>query len=119
MLMTFGGKRLSLRPGAYDIPGSFGTNGLLAPLLVRGRAFTVARTGVGTFTVTIKDRIPAVDAVMAGAQTAVAGAFAVEVGAVDLTARTVILRTLVAGVPADVAADANNRVNFSIAVGGP
>lgn len=119
MLIPFGGKRRSLRPDAYDIPGSFGTNGLLAPLLARGKAFTVARTGVGEFTVTLKDRIPAIDAVMATAQCVVAGDFQVEVGEVDLTARTIILRTLQGGIAFDPVADANNRVNFSIAVGGP
>lgn len=117
-MIPMGGKRGSIRPNAFDIPGSFQTNGANPPLLVRGKNFTVARTGAGTYTVTLKQRIPNTDSVQASAQCVTEGLFAVEVGPVDLTAKTIILRTLVAGVATDIAADTNNRVNFSIAVGG-
>lgn len=119
MMLPFGGDRRSIRAGAFDIPGSFQVNAALAPLAVKGKLFTVARTGVGEYTITLKDRVPEIDTVSHAPQCAVAGTFTTELGAISLVNRTIVIRTLAAGVPADIAADANNRVNFNVAVGGP
>jgi len=109
-------QRKSLRAGAFDIPGSFAPAGTNPPTDARGKNYTVARTGVGEFLITLAKRIPAIDAVSATPQCATAGLFTVEVG--ETTSTTMVIRTLETGVPVDVAADPSNRVHFTIAVGG-
>lgn len=94
------------------IAGSFAPAGTGAVTAPKGKGFTVARTGVGTFTVTLSDKW--VSCLYAGAhvQLAASADTVAQVAAIDLTAKTVVIRTLTAGSDADIAADANNRVNF-------
>lgn len=104
--------------GLVQVVGSFAPAGTGAPTSVKGAGFTVARTGVGTFLVTLADKVPDIHGVSVTAQGVTAGLFTVDVGAITsgTSTATVVLRTLVSGAAADVAANAFNRVNFTITV---
>lgn len=97
--------------------GSFAPAGTGAPTDVRGVGFTVARTAVGVFTLTL-DRV--FSKLISGTATLQLNASAdsqAQLGAVSLTAKTVVIRVLTAGSDADIAANANNRVNFVLVLG--
>lgn len=94
--------------------GSFAPAGTGAVTAVKGKGFTVARTGVGTFLVTFADKYAALVAANATLQLASAANSVMQVGTFDASAKTLVLRILTAGAAADVAADANNRVSFVV-----
>ena len=97
---------------ACDIVGSFAPAGTGAVTDARGDGFSVARTGVGTFTITFDKVWPELESATATVQlNASANTFA-QVGAVNLSSKTAVIRTITAGSDADIAANANNRVNF-------
>lgn len=101
--------------GTVHVGGSFDTNGGSSPASPLGGGFTVARTGTGTYTLTLTDSYYRLVGFGLTAQCNSAGGFQVDMGAADVTtARTIVIRTLVAGVAADVAANANNRVHFNL-----
>ena len=101
--------------GQIVISGSFAPAGTDAPTTVRGRGFTVARTGVGSFTVTFSDSYPELVAVTAQLQRNLPNGSDVYVGAYDASARTLVLQVLDnVNSAADVSAHANNRVNFAV-----
>lgn len=97
-----------------SLDGSFAPNGTGAVDAAsnRGRGFTVARTGVGAFLVTVADAFPVLLSAQATVQLNAAADTVAQIGAVS--GRTVAIRTLTAGAAADIAANANNRVNFSL-----
>lgn len=99
------------------VEGSFAPQGTGAPITVRGTGFTVARSGVGVFVLTFAEIYTEMPKFVSKPQLAafadtdtVEGPFAQGSGAV-LTTQTIFVKT--AGVAADIAANANNRVNFS------
>ena len=97
---------------ACDIVGSFAPAGTGAPTAARGDGLSVARTGVGTLTVTFDKVWPELESATATVQLNASADTYAQVGAVDLSAKTAIIRTLTAGSDADISANANNRVNF-------
>ena len=103
-------------PQVKVVSGSFAPAGTSAPTTVRGKGFTVARTGVGQFTITLDKRYPELLDFQATLQLATATDQFCVAGAVDLSAKTAIITVWdVSGTgAADVAANANNRVNFSL-----
>jgi uncharacterized membrane protein YebE (DUF533 family) len=101
-----------------DLEGSFAPNGgsALVATANKGKGFTVARTTNGVFTITfLADYVDLVCAT-ATLQLATATDVVPQVGtytAPTATANaTLVISTLVAATATDVAADANNRVNF-------
>lgn len=102
--------------------GSFAPNGSSAidSTLNKGRGYTVARTGVGAFLVTLTDSYPYLLAANATLQLATAADKEAQIGAVGKDARGNILNFVVRiwdksdAALADVAADANNRINFTL-----
>jgi hypothetical protein len=67
------------------------------------------------FTVTLMDVWNQCDTAKATLQLAAAAARSVQVGAINLALRTVVIRVVdAAGAEQDVAANANNRVNFEL-----
>lgn len=96
------------------IAGSFAPAGTGAPTAVQGKGFTVARTGVGTFLVTFADKYAALAAATGTLQLAALADSVIQFGSYDASAKTLVVRVLTAGVAADVAADANNRVHFDL-----
>lgn len=103
----------SLNHELKALAGSFAPAGTAAPNGLAGVGFTVARTAQGVFRVTLADKYNQVVAVGANIQLATPAVRSVLVGAIDTAASTIIL-TVVDGAAAaqDVAADANNRINF-------
>lgn len=111
----------SLLNKPVEIAGSFAPNGASALVATStfGKGFTVARTGVGTFQVSlgtglVKDVYRKLIGGNCTLQLLTADDKFVQLGAVNLAAGTVVLRIWdsSAAAPADVAADANNRVHF-------
>lgn len=99
--------------------GSFGPNGTGAPAVVKGKGFTVVRSDVGKFTVTLDDNYHDIVSVSARLQTATADA---DVELLNVTAGSgttrgtfvlqVIKRSDLSAL--ELNADAQNRVNFVI-----
>lgn len=97
--------------------GSFAPAGTGAPTDLRGKGFTVARTAVGTFVLTLDRVFSKLISGEATLQLAASADSQAQLGTVDLTAKTVVIRILTAGSDADIAANANNRVNFILVLG--
>lgn len=106
----------SLNPEAVCIAGSFAPNGSSAVSAAsrKGRGFTVARTSTGLFTVTFTDKFAALLSATASLQQATAGDQTILVGTWTASTKALILTVwdISAAAVADVAADANNRINF-------
>lgn len=117
---------MSKRQGTYDhrclnleqvqVAGSFAPNGSSAVDATsnKGKGWTVARTGTGVFTLTLAEKWAEMFSAIATVQLNAAADTAIQVGAYDATNRTLILRSITAGSAADIAANANNRINFSL-----
>lgn len=101
------------------INGSFPTNGASSPATFEGDGIaSVARTGTGTYTVTLTDKYPSCIAVDATLQLGTADGSVATPGAIDVSsAKTMVIVTSNAsGAATDIAAAASNRVNFQIVV---
>jgi len=98
------------------IAGSFAPAGAGAPTNQNGTGFAVTRTGAGTFQVKFTDAWPKVISARAHIQLNAADKLAAQVGAIDLVAKTMVVRVVDSstGAATDVAANANNRVNFEV-----
>lgn len=109
---------LSKTPDCRIIAGSFAPAGAGAVTAVNGSGFTVARTAQGTFTVTLDEAARDLVAATATAQTSAADNYWAQVGDTDVsTAKTLVIRLIdETGTAQDLAANANNRVNFIIIV---
>lgn len=100
------------------IAGSFAPDTANAPTTRRGGGFTVVRTSEGLFTVTLTNRYAGLVAGIATLQHSAANSdLKVELGAVvcsHAAACTVQIRVvdISSAAVADVAANANNRINF-------
>jgi hypothetical protein len=111
-------------PFRYVVFGSFAPNGssALDATAIKGdlALFTVAYISTGLYRVTLQYNVNGVDNVTTGFQLAAAAAQSLQVGPVDETNRTIDLRVVNSstGAVADVAADANNRISFTIALRG-
>lgn len=107
------------------LPISWAPNGVNAVVqsTIRGRGVeSVTRTGVGTFDVKLQDQYARVLGMYATLQLAVADdKLAANVGpeTINATTRTVTVRVYdaSAAAPADVAPDAQNRVNLLLVLG--
>lgn len=101
-----------------EISGSFRPNGSSAISATHnhGKGWSVAYTTTGVYTITLADTYAALDSAIATLQLASADDKFVNVGPVDLTARTVIIYAWDIGGAgaADVASNANNKINFSL-----
>lgn len=80
-----------------------------------GRGFTVARTNAGIFTITLTDAY----AKLISAHATIAMSSVTDIvpqwGAIDVSsAKTLVLNTLVAATATDIAANAANRVYFTL-----
>ena len=99
--------------GYYELIGSFQCNAANAPLLPSGVGWVATRTGLGVYLVTLSE--PILEFVSGCATLALNASAAqyCQLGAVVVATPSVVIR-----IPggADVAAHANNRVNFSFVV---
>lgn len=115
----------TLDPQVVFLPISWAPNGAgaVAQTSIRGRGVeSVTRTGVGTFDVKLQDQYAAVLSMHATLQLNVADdKLAASVGpeTINASTRTVTVRVydVSAAAPADVAANAQNRVNLLLVLG--
>ena len=101
------------------ICGSFAPNGgsAVSSSSVKGLGFSVARTGAGIFTITLQDSYVDVVAVQASLQLATPDDKMLQWGAIDVvTAKTLVLNVwdFSGAAVADIAANASNRIHFSL-----
>lgn len=96
------------------IMGSFAPDTANPPTALKGSGFTVAYTSTGTYTVTFANSYGDLVSATATLQLASADDKFAQVGTYTAADRTLVLRVLDASgaAVAEVAADANNRVNF-------
>ena len=112
---TFGQKRVK-------VLGSFLPKATAAPVVSSGKRFTVARAGIGDFTVTFTDAYPQLVGVQGSCRNAdTDDTWMVEFGDYDASAKTIKMYTKFqeAGVDdtfvkADMADDADNEVYFEV-----
>lgn len=112
----------TLQRGVKILQGSFRPNGTSAVdnTLNKGKGFTVARTGVGDFTITLDDAWNHLVAAQVALMLAAAADSVVILGPADVTTATggtVELFVLTAGSSADIASDADNWVHFTLHLG--
>lgn len=102
-----------LNKGYYEIIGSFQCNAAGVPLLPAGAGFTATRTGAGVYLLTLDEAIIEFIGGNATLQLNAAAAQYAQLGDVTVATPSVVVRIPGA---ADVAAHAQNRVNFSLVV---
>lgn len=107
----------SLNVGVVVLAGSFAPNGASAVSSAsnQGNGWSVARTSTGLFTITLQDSYVSLLSATATLQLATADDKMVQIGSCDVTsAKTIEIRVwdISGAAVADVAADANNRINF-------
>lgn len=109
---------LGMNYGEVKLCGSFRPNGTGAVdnTTNTGHGFTVARTGVGTFTITLSDSWHQLISGKFQVQMNAATDLVVQiVGAVDvLSAKTIPIAVLASAVATDIASNANNRIYFEL-----
>jgi len=107
-------------PGVVVLGISFAPNGASAvdQTTIRGRGVaSVSRADVGTFVVALADQYPTLLSCTATLQVASPDdKVAANIGTVDLPSKTLVVRIydISTGAPADVAANAQNRVNLTL-----
>ena len=107
----------ALNPHVKIVCGSFKPNGTSAVVAAdnTGAGWTVARGGVGIFTVTLGDTYPGIlSATCSVALSAVADT-KVQFGAIDVaSAKTLVINVVTTASAADIAANAANRIHFCL-----
>ena len=107
----------ALNPYVKIVCGSFKPNGSSAVAAAdnTGAGWTVARGGVGIFTVTLGDKYPGIlSATCSVALSAVADTL-VQFGAIDVaSAKTLVINVITGGSAADIAVHASNRIHFCL-----
>jgi|SRR6185369_5574209 len=109
----------ALDKGIKVIAGSFAPNntGAVSAASNKGIGYSVVRTSAGLFTITLEDSYVSLLSGTCSLQLASADDKYCQFGSIDVvTAKTVQIRVwdISAAAVADVAADANNRINFCL-----
>lgn len=96
------------------IMGSFAPNGSSAVSAAsrKGLGWSVARTSAGLFTITFTDKWADLVSATATAQLATAADINAQVGTYTAASKTLTIRLIAVATETDVAADANDRINF-------
>lgn len=96
------------------VHGSFRPAGTGAPTNVKGKRFSVARTGVGVFQVTFSDSFNDMEACVLGLREAGGLPHIVQYGDYVAASKTLDIRLFLASThaAADLAADADNEISF-------
>jgi hypothetical protein len=103
-----------LRPERVELYGSFETNGSSNPIAIKGFGYTVVHSATGKYTVTLSDSYADVEFAEAHLQMHTPDGSVATVGDISVSGRTIVIETLTDGSAADIAANANNRVNFRL-----
>jgi hypothetical protein len=103
--------------GIEVIAGSFAPDTANPPTAVRGRGFTVAYTSTGLWTVTLENKYNGLIAGMLTLGLAAAADQKLQFGTVTISsaaAATFQIRCVAVAALSQIAADANNRINFML-----
>lgn len=106
------------------IEGSFAPNGTGSPSVTQGKGYTIARTSLGTYTVSMTDKFMAIDQVLVTPGSNDAQSYDVSVGAVSQSGQTAVIRTFRRGlghIPLDLATArimTSNTIDNKAAAGG-
>lgn len=104
-------------PNIKEIGGRFFPNGTSTSALTvksDGGIVSVIRTGTaGTFTITLQDKYTELLEFRAQVQHTTAADLQPQLGDVDLTAKTIVVRVLAGATPTDITANANSSVSFN------
>lgn len=97
---------------------SFAPDGTNAPTGITGRGVeSISREGAGDFLITLQDAYSALLGVKMSIAMGTALDISPQLGAVDVaSAKTIVVRTIVAAVETDIAADADNRVYVELSL---
>jgi len=106
----------TLGKGRKIIAGSFLPNGASAivadPLWL---GYSVARSGVGSYTITLTDSYVALISLSCSLQLNAVADLKLQWGAIDVvTAKTLVLNALAVATPTEIASNANNRIYFTL-----
>lgn len=98
------------------VTGSFAPQNTGVPATLLGIGWTVARTGTGTYTITLNDVYASLIAGVATFQAATAFDRFCQLGTVDLAAKTIVVRVwdVSATAVADTTIANDGRVNFTL-----
>ena len=104
----------ALNPGVKIVAGTFKPNGTSAidNTVNKGAGWTVARTAVGKFIVTLDSVYPGLLSAQVSLQHNGAGDKKVHWGAIDIAAKTLDIFCITTASAADLAAHAQNHVHF-------
>jgi|TARA_R110000772_G_scaffold56813_1_gene129123 hypothetical protein len=104
----------ALNPGVKIVAGTFKPNGTSAidNTVNKGAGWTVARTAVGKFIVTLDSVYPGLLSAQVSLQHNGAGDKKVHWGAIDIAAKTLEIFSITTASAADLAAHAQNHVHF-------
>jgi hypothetical protein len=104
----------ALNPHVKIIAGTFKPNGTSAidNTVNAGAGWTVARTAVGKFVITLDDKYPGLLSGQVSLQHNGAGDKKVHWGAIDIAAKTLEIFSIATASAADLAAHAQNHVHF-------
>lgn len=100
--------------GYIVVAGSFAPNAgsAVSAASNKGKGWTVARTSAGLFTITFDAKYTSLVSAVATAQLATAADINAQVGSYVAASKTLTIRTIAVATETDVAANANNRINF-------
>ena len=106
----------ALQRELIPIVGSFAPNGssAVAASSRKGPGWSVARTSAGLFTITLTDKWNDFVSGSATAQLATAADINAQLGVWTAASKTITIRLIAVATETDVAADANNRVHFTL-----
>jgi hypothetical protein len=106
----------ALNPGVKIVAGTFKPNGTGAidNTVNSGAGWTVARTAVGKFIVTLDSVYPGLLSAQVSLQHNGAGDKKVHWGAIDIAAKTLEIFSIATASAADLAAHAQNHVHFTL-----
>tara|TARA_R100000808_G_C2073777_1_gene100238 strand:+ start:116 stop:496 length:381 start_codon:yes stop_codon:yes gene_type:complete len=106
-----------MNPHVKIVCGSFAPNGSSAvdSASNEGTGWSVARTGTGSFTVTLDAKYPALLSGQCSIGLNAVADSKVQFGAIDVaSAKTVVINVITTASAADIAANANNRIHFCL-----
>src|SRR5689334_5391449 len=110
-------KIMGITHGLVNVPGSFAPNGssALDATKVNGKGFSVAYTSTGLYTITFEDAYPFLVSATASLQLATDADQLVKVGTYTAASKTLVVTAwdISSAAVADIAANANNRINFN------
>lgn len=102
--------------GLILIAGSFAPAGTSAPTDVKGMGFSVARSGVGEYTITLDEKYSELVSACGQVQMNTATDLNLQVEDYVAASKTLVIQALAGATPTEIAANADNRVHFQLVV---